>query len=117
MPTYRVESFQGGALAGGYQLVAGPPVTFQQLDGTGAVVSSRPATPAEVAEYNAYQVAANQVTIQGNLATHLAQVEGWVAANPAGAVLTAGQTLWLAQSLAGLIRLLLNMTATTGQAN
>lgn len=51
----------------------------------------------------------NAATIQANLTAHLAQVEQWVSANPNGALLTAGQTLWVAKSLAGLIRLLLGV--------
>lgn len=55
--------------------------------------------------------------IQANLSTHLAQVEAWIIANPAGAILTAAQTLWVAQTLAGLIRLIINQYSTIGQAN
>lgn len=55
--------------------------------------------------------------LTANLQAHLAQIETWISNNPAGAVLTAGQTLWLAQSLAGLVRLVTGLTATVGQAN
>lgn len=51
--------------------------------------------------------ATNAQTIATNVANNLAQVEAWIAANPAGAVLTAAQTLFLAKTLVGLARILL----------
>lgn len=64
------------------------------------------------------QIAANVfgADIAANIQTHLNQIETWIAANPAGAVLTAAQTLWVAQTLAGLCRLLLGLTGTIGGA-
>jgi len=59
--------------------------------------------------------AANQQTIQANILTRQAQIQAWIAANPSGAVLTAAQTLTLAQMLNGLCKLLLSQfTTTTG---
>lgn len=57
----------------------------------------------------------NQATITQNVLNSQAQIEAWIAANPAGAVLTAGQTLVLAKMLNGLCRILLQQfSATTG---
>ena len=57
---------------------------------------------------------ANQQTIQSRIQANLATIESWISANPSGAVLTGPQTLVLAKMLAGLCRLLLNETNTTG---
>lgn len=57
---------------------------------------------------------ANQAAINGNLVAQLGQIEAWITANPAGAVLTAGQTLFLAQAIAGLIRLAQGLLSTVG---
>lgn len=56
----------------------------------------------------------NAATIEANLLAQLAQIETWITGNPAGAVLTAGQTLILAQMMAGITRTLLNLTQTVG---
>jgi hypothetical protein len=55
----------------------------------------------------------NADAIRNNVQTGLLQMEAWIAANPAGAVLTAGQTLVLAKILVGIAKLLLADTATT----
>ena len=57
---------------------------------------------------------ANAQTIESNILAQIAQIETWIANNPSGAVLTAGQTLILAQMLAGIGRILLGLTSTVG---
>jgi hypothetical protein len=58
---------------------------------------------------------ANNRTIMANILTRQSQIQAWIAANPTGAVLTAGQTLTLAEMLNGLCKLLLSQfTSTTG---
>jgi len=57
---------------------------------------------------------ANSSTIQTNLVAQLATIEAFITAHPGGAVLTAGQTLVLAQMLAGITRVLLGLTSTVG---
>lgn len=58
----------------------------------------------------------NQSTIISAVASHLTQVEAWIAANPSGAVLTAAQTLFLAKMLDGLGLLILGLLSTVGQS-
>jgi hypothetical protein len=59
--------------------------------------------------------AANQQTILANILTRQTQIQAWIAANPSGAVLTAAQTLTLAEMLNGLCKLLLQQfSSTTG---
>lgn len=115
--TYRQENWSNGIMTGGYQIVAGPPITFQTFDGNNNIITSRNALPVEIALYNGSISTQNTQTVTGNLTNHLNQIETWIAANPSGAILTAAQTLWVAQTLAGLIRLLLNELSTIGQAN
>jgi hypothetical protein len=55
----------------------------------------------------------NADLIRTNVQTGLVQLQAWIAANPAGAVLTGGQTLVLAKILVGISKLLLADTATT----
>jgi hypothetical protein len=55
----------------------------------------------------------NRTTIINNVANRQAQIQAWIAANPAGAVLTAAQTLALAQMLEGLCRLVLGQFEAT----
>lgn len=73
---------------------------------TGTLISSTPVT-------------INNFTIDivQNLQNHLTSIENFIAANPTGAVLTAAQTLFVAQTLAGLIRLTLAQVNVIGQAN
>ena len=59
---------------------------------------------------------ANLATIETNLLTNLAVLETWIANNPNGAVLTAGQTKVLAKALVGLVRVVLQDTAIIGGA-
>ena len=59
---------------------------------------------------------ANLATIETNLLTDLAVLETWLANNPNGAVLTAGQTKVLAKALVGLVRVVLQDTAIIGGA-
>jgi hypothetical protein len=88
-----------------------------------------PTTPAAVASAAAPILAAeqaaaaatatantNQATIQANIQTHIGQLEAWLTANPNGAVLTAAQTKFVAQTLIGVGRLLLGLTSTVGGA-
>lgn len=57
----------------------------------------------------------NQATIQADVLSRQATIQAWIAANPTGAVLTAAQTLVLAEMLNGLCDLLLQQfSATTG---
>jgi len=57
----------------------------------------------------------NRTTTQTNILTRQAAIQAWIAANPSGAVLTAGQTLTVAEMLNGLCNLLLgNFGSTTG---
>lgn len=58
----------------------------------------------------------NTAAIQTAISTHLNQIEGWLAANPNGAILTAQQTAFLARMLVGLGRIVLNQVSTIGQA-
>lgn len=58
----------------------------------------------------------NYQIIAANLATHLTQIETWLAANPNGAILTAAQTAYLARSIVGLARITLGLVSTVGQA-
>lgn len=78
------------------------------------------AAPMQAAESAAATTAAtqatNQATIQANIQTHIAQLETWMTANPNGAVLTAAQTKFVAQTLIGVGRLLLGLTSTVGGA-
>ena len=55
----------------------------------------------------------NQATILANIQTRQTAILAWIAANPSGAVLTAGQTLTLAQMLNGLCKLLLQQYGNT----
>lgn len=69
----------------------------------------------------AIQVEAGSVTdvvglIEGALFTHLQTIETFLAANPNGAILTAAQVAVLARMLAGIARILLQLTSTQGQA-
>lgn len=88
----------------------------------GAVLSAQPANDAGItaalpaayaqATTNA-TLAANAATINANILIRQSQIQAWIAANPAGAVLTAGQTLTLAQMLNGLCKLLLGQYSST----
>lgn len=53
--------------------------------------------------------------IAAKLATYLNNVEAFIAANPGGAVLTAGQTLFVAKMLACLARITLGLIDQAGQ--
>ena len=57
--------------------------------------------------------AANANTINANVKVNQATIKAWIAANPAGAVLTGPQTLVLARMLNGLCNLLLTEFGTT----
>jgi hypothetical protein len=58
---------------------------------------------------------ANANTINANVKANQATIQAWIAANPAGAVLTGPQTLVLAKMLNGLCNLLLaEFGSTTG---
>lgn len=71
--------------------------------------------PLVAAQTAAATLAANNATITANVLTRQTQIQAWIAANPSGAVLTAGQTLTLAQMLNGLCKLLLQQfSSTTG---
>ena len=59
------------------------------------------------------QVQANVATIRQNVTTNFATLQTWLANNPNGAVLTAGQTKVLANILIGITKLLLADTANT----
>jgi len=72
--------------------------------------------PTDLASQAATTSTTNKSTLQTNLASRLSTVETWITNNPTGAVLTAAQTKVLMQGIAGLIRLLLNQTATIGGA-
>lgn len=56
---------------------------------------------------------ATKAQILTNLQNHLASLKSWAAANPTGAVLTAGQTLFVANTLIGLCYLMLEQFTTT----
>lgn len=92
--------------------------------GAGAVLSAQPADDAAItaalpagyaqAVTNATAVT-NAATISANILTRQAAIQAWMTANPSGAVLTAAQTLTLAQMLNGLCKLLLQQySSTTG---
>jgi hypothetical protein len=57
---------------------------------------------------------ANLITIQANLTSQLTSIETWITNNPSGAAFTNGQSLFIAQSLAGLIRVALGLLSTVG---
>jgi hypothetical protein len=95
----------GGGLPG---VIAewGALTVFQHDDGT----LTQTQVAALVAGLNSQQTLdqtsdANRATIRANLSAHLTQLETFIQGNPSGAVLTAAQTLFLAKSIAGLIRL------------
>jgi len=92
--------------------------TIVYLPDNGSVVAADVANliaPLTAAAAGAAAQAANQATINTNLLARQTQIQAWVAANPSGAILTAGQTLTLAQMLNGLCKLLLQQyTNTTG---
>jgi hypothetical protein len=82
----------------------------------GAMLSANPANDAGItaALTAAYAQAAanatntaNAATINTNVKARQATIQAWIAANPTGAILTAAQTLVLAQMLNGLCNLLL----------
>lgn len=84
---------------------------------TGMLCPATPCQAANVAAAGTQAVAtANTATIQGNIQTHIGQLETWLTANPNGAVLTAAQTKFVAQTLIGVGRLLLGLTSTVGGA-
>ena len=56
---------------------------------------------------------ANALTINSNLLAVQTTLQTWIAANPSGAILTAGQTLVLAKMLNGLCKLLLQQYGST----
>lgn len=56
---------------------------------------------------------ANAATVRANILTRQNQILAWIAANPTGAVLTAAQTLTLAEMLNGLCKLLLQQYGNT----
>jgi hypothetical protein len=56
---------------------------------------------------------ANALTINSNLLAAQTTLQTWIAANPSGAILTAGQTLVLAKMLNGLCKLLLQQYGST----
>jgi hypothetical protein len=59
--------------------------------------------------------ATNHSTILSNVQSRQSTIKAWIAANPSGAVLTAAQTLVLAEMLDGLCDLLLDLfSSTTG---
>ena len=57
--------------------------------------------------------AANQQTILANIATLQGELQSWMTANPGGAVLTAGQTLVLAQMVMALFDIIFAQYSTT----
>jgi hypothetical protein len=60
-------------------------------------------------------LASNRATIIANITSAANTVNSWIAANPTGAVLTAGETLVLAQLLNGIFKVLLeDFTSTSG---
>lgn len=94
--------------------------TYTAWSQAGTVTTTRALTTAEAAALAAQDATntslANTTTIQTALTNHLTQIEAWITANPNGAAFTAAQNLFLARSLAGLCRLLLGITSTTGQS-
>lgn len=56
---------------------------------------------------------ANQSTILADISARQSSIQAWITANPGGAVLTAGQTLTLAEMLNGLCDLLLGLFGST----
>lgn len=74
------------------------------------------ATAAMVAFATDYAPTVNSASIVTKLNANLATIETFITNNPAGASLTAGQTLVVARMLSGLCRYLLNEFNTTGGA-
>ena len=91
--------------------------TVTQYAPDGTITSTRPYTAAEIAQAatSAATVTTmtNQATIQANILTRQAQIQAWISTHPTGAVLTAAQTLTLAQMLNGLCQLLLQQYGST----
>jgi hypothetical protein len=120
-----VRYYPGGYQAGALQqnraeFYDGAAGTFTSWDTAGVQTASRALSGVEVASLAAQDTMAtgdaNKATIQANIATHIGQLETWLTANPNGAVLTAGQTKFVAQTLIGVGRLLLGMTSSVGGA-
>jgi hypothetical protein len=116
-------------VAAAYVAPASGPVVILSGAGTTEVIPDNPPTtnaavmaalePVLAAEAAnaaaAATLATNQATITANIALRQAAIAAWIAANPSGAVLTAAQTLALAQGLNGLCKLLLQeFSSTTG---
>ena len=59
------------------------------------------------------QAQQNQATIQADVLSRQATIQAWIAANPTGAILTAAQTLVLAEMMNGLCDLLLQQYSST----
>jgi len=95
-----------GGVPGDYDIVA----TATQNGSGNIQIVPIPGGPTDLRN----QVAANATTIQAKVLADLTTIEAWITANPTGAVLTGPQTLVLAKMLAGLCRLVLNDTSTTG---
>lgn len=102
------------------ELYDGAAATYTAWDTSGTQTAQRALTTAEAATLAAQDALvvndANRATIQANIQTHIGQLETWLAANPNGAVLTAAQTKFVAQTLIGTGRLLLGLTSTVGGA-
>jgi hypothetical protein len=108
-PVYAV----GQTLSTGVTVVSDTAVTMS--DGsTVEVMTASDGSQVSIFTPGANTPVANMLTIQANLLARLAAIEAWVAANPAGAVLTAAQTLALVRIVAGLVRLQLQDLSTTG---
>ncbi len=97
----------------------GSPVTVSTISDSPTQTTAA-AVQTALTPLNAQEIAAlatsntNNSILQTNLNTRLATIEAWIAANPSGAVLTAAQTLILARMMAGLTRIALQLTSTTG---
>jgi len=87
--------------------------TVTVFDGSGTQVSQRAATSDDLAAAAAIDLSTNATTITANLTNAQATIQAWIAANPSGAVLTAGQTLVVAKMLNGLCKILLSQYSST----
>jgi len=86
-----------------------PPTTASAV-ATAAAPIIAAENAAEAAQLTA---SANAATITANLTSAQTTIQNWIAANPSGAVLTAGQTLVVAKMLNGLTKILLSQFSST----
>jgi len=84
-------------------------------DNTGQASASAVFSAQQAATAAEAVLVTNQATVTANVQAHQATIQAWIAAHPSGAVLTAAQTLVLAEWMNGLCNLMLGaFSSTTG---